>query len=343
MKDKKVFAQAAVFAVAIFLFTDCGSTQAKETSGGLKKTGLYSIDKNKNILFKKDGAKGYKIKTFSASGSGDVKTYALIREWEKEWEGDMYDVVQTAVFFDAAGKEIGAMPLPDEFYIWESTLALSNKQDALTYTSIDNHGNDEGSLYNEVTRYTFPGGKKIFTVHCLNITMDEKTRNSKKPVKYGDDFGMDKYSKTYEQAGYMYYTGIGDKITNDHYHLGYTYNHPDLCRVNLTTGKKDTLLRRRSAENLMFNGNELIVDGNVKINLALYPKTGTITGQGVRLRDKPNLNGKVLVGFAKGAKVTVLAGGIAKQKIGELNDFWYSVQTVTGEIGYVFGGYLKID
>lgn len=75
---------------------------------------------------------------------------------------------------------------------------------------------------------------------------------------------------------------------------------------------------------------------------AFSADNATITGDGVRVREKPSLSGKILVSLNKGTRVTVVGKTDFTETIGGHTAPWYEVSR--GEIrGFVFGRFLELD
>ena len=70
---------------------------------------------------------------------------------------------------------------------------------------------------------------------------------------------------------------------------------------------------------------------------------GVINDTRVRLRSKPNLNSEVLGFFNRGDKLKVVDWSNEKQKIGEMEAYWYKVESKNYPDGWVYGKYLDIE
>ena len=69
---------------------------------------------------------------------------------------------------------------------------------------------------------------------------------------------------------------------------------------------------------------------------------GIINDTRVRLRSKPNLNSEVLGFFNRGDKLKVVDWSNEKQKIGEMEAYWYKVESENSPDGWVYGKYVDI-
>jgi len=79
------------------------------------------------------------------------------------------------------------------------------------------------------------------------------------------------------------------------------------------------------------------------ISIPAYPAgNATITGDGVRVREKPSLSGKILVSLNRGVRVTVVGKTDFTETIGGHTAPWYEISH--GDIrGFVFGRFVSLD
>jgi len=75
---------------------------------------------------------------------------------------------------------------------------------------------------------------------------------------------------------------------------------------------------------------------------AMAAENATITGDGLRLRERPTTDAKVLDSMDKGTRVEVLAHTELTDSIDGFTGYWYKI-IHKGTMGYVFGKYIKTD
>jgi len=75
---------------------------------------------------------------------------------------------------------------------------------------------------------------------------------------------------------------------------------------------------------------------------AMAAENATITGDGLRLRERPTTDAKVLTSMDKGTRVEVLAHTEFSESIDGFTGYWYKI-VHKGMVGYVFGKYIKTD
>lgn len=75
---------------------------------------------------------------------------------------------------------------------------------------------------------------------------------------------------------------------------------------------------------------------------AMAAENATITGDGLRLRERPTTDAKVLDNMDKGTRVEVLAHTESTDSIDGFTGYWYKIM-YKGTIGYVFGKYISTD
>jgi hypothetical protein len=71
-------------------------------------------------------------------------------------------------------------------------------------------------------------------------------------------------------------------------------------------------------------------------------ENATVTGDSLRIREKPNTSGRILGSLNKGMRVETLAHTDATDSIDGFTGYWYYIN-YKGVFGYIFGKYLKID
>ena len=71
-------------------------------------------------------------------------------------------------------------------------------------------------------------------------------------------------------------------------------------------------------------------------------ENATITGDGLRLRERPTTDAEVLTSMDKGTRVEVLAHTESTDSIDGFTGYWYKI-IYKGTIGYVFGKYINTD
>jgi hypothetical protein len=69
---------------------------------------------------------------------------------------------------------------------------------------------------------------------------------------------------------------------------------------------------------------------------------GTINDSRVRLRVQPNLNSETWGYLNRGTKVKILDRSKIKQKIEDMEDYWYKVDVEGKPDGWVYGAYIDI-
>jgi hypothetical protein len=75
---------------------------------------------------------------------------------------------------------------------------------------------------------------------------------------------------------------------------------------------------------------------------AFASENATVTGDSLRIREKPNTTGRVIGSLNKGMRVEALAHTDATDSIDGFTGYWYYIN-YRGVFGYIFGKYLKID
>jgi len=75
---------------------------------------------------------------------------------------------------------------------------------------------------------------------------------------------------------------------------------------------------------------------------AMAAENATITGDGLRLREGPTTEAKILDSMDKGTRVEVLAHTDFTDSIDGFTGYWYKI-VYKGTIGYVFGKYINTD
>ncbi len=75
---------------------------------------------------------------------------------------------------------------------------------------------------------------------------------------------------------------------------------------------------------------------------AVAADNATITGDALRIREKPTTDGAVIGSLNKGTRVQALAHTDATDSIDGFTGYWYYI-SFRGANGYVFGKYIKID
>ncbi|MCZ8155978.1 MAG: SH3 domain-containing protein [Leptospira sp.] len=68
---------------------------------------------------------------------------------------------------------------------------------------------------------------------------------------------------------------------------------------------------------------------------------GRITASSLRIRETPDLTGKVLGSVPKGTIVQILSQGLVYEKIDDKFDTWMKIKTDEGVIGYSYAGYIS--
>jgi hypothetical protein len=75
---------------------------------------------------------------------------------------------------------------------------------------------------------------------------------------------------------------------------------------------------------------------------ALAAENATITGDALRIREKPNTDGRIVGSLNKNTRVEVLAHTDATDSIDGFTGYWYYIVN-KGTYGYIFGKYVKTD
>lgn len=70
---------------------------------------------------------------------------------------------------------------------------------------------------------------------------------------------------------------------------------------------------------------------------------GRILASSLRIRETPNLKGKVLGAVPKGTIVDILSQGLVYEKIDDKYDTWMKIKTSEGITGYSYAGYITRD
>ena len=76
--------------------------------------------------------------------------------------------------------------------------------------------------------------------------------------------------------------------------------------------------------------------------MVMAAENATITGDGLRLRERPTTDAKVLDNMDKGTRVEVLAHTESTDSIDGFTGYWYKI-IYKGTMGYVFGKYISTD
>jgi len=74
-----------------------------------------------------------------------------------------------------------------------------------------------------------------------------------------------------------------------------------------------------------------------------YVTNTSVTASNVRLREKPTLDGTQVGLLQTDQRIQILEKTKDKMKVGEMEDYWYKINTVDGQTGWVYGGFLKLD
>jgi uncharacterized protein YgiM (DUF1202 family) len=75
--------------------------------------------------------------------------------------------------------------------------------------------------------------------------------------------------------------------------------------------------------------------------LAAESSWGVVTGNYLRLREKPSQESGVLTGITKGTVVQIISATDRKETIEKSTSFWYRID-VEGIRGWAFGAYLEV-
>ncbi len=76
--------------------------------------------------------------------------------------------------------------------------------------------------------------------------------------------------------------------------------------------------------------------------VAVAGENATITGEGLRIRETPSMDGSVIGSLSKGMRVEVVTHTDSTDSIDGFTGYWYYID-YKGVSGYVFGKYIKID
>jgi uncharacterized protein YgiM (DUF1202 family) len=79
------------------------------------------------------------------------------------------------------------------------------------------------------------------------------------------------------------------------------------------------------------------------LGLIFRSTQGILNNSSVRLRENPNQEAQTLRLMNKGEKVTAIDRSGLKEQIGQVNDWWYQVQTSERKTGWIYGQYLDLD
>jgi hypothetical protein len=79
------------------------------------------------------------------------------------------------------------------------------------------------------------------------------------------------------------------------------------------------------------------------LGLIFRSTQGTLNNSNVRLRENPNQEAQTLRLMNKGEKVTAIDRSGLREKIGQVSDWWYQVQTSDNLMGWIYGQYLDLD
>ena len=75
----------------------------------------------------------------------------------------------------------------------------------------------------------------------------------------------------------------------------------------------------------------------------LYAEYAVLNDSRVRLRKSPNLESETITLLNKDTKLYIFEHSDKKQKIDNMEAYWYRVQIPSGKIGWVYGGFLKFE
>jgi hypothetical protein len=145
---------------------------------------------------------------------------------------------------------------------------------------------------------------------------------------------------------------LGNKITIYYVKLRYGNGYEEADSV-----EDDIVLEFTSRDLLKvvsspFNGffSESRPDRNLLCRIGDYAKkpqaTGTINNTGVRFRTRPDLSGDIWFNLSLGEKVEILGISKEKQRIGELEAYWYEARIIYDRDygciidGWVYGAYI---
>lgn len=97
---------------------------------------------------------------------------------------------------------------------------------------------------------------------------------------------------------------------------------------------------RQLAEEISFPADRMESEGDLGVYCF---RTAVCLGQGLRLRNKPDLQSPTISKILRGASVLVVGRSGENVTIDGKTDSWYLVRTSSGLSGWVFGGYLQIE
>lgn len=129
-----------------------------------------------------------------------------------------------------------------------------------------------------------------------------------------------------------------EQITDEEVTLHITHNGSDIGKVYITICDED----------LIYTDDDVYTN-NDEYWYRIADKTKTIINYGkindtrVRLRTKPNLDCDTWAFLNTGDEVTIIDKSKEKQKIGDMEDYWYQVETQQFPDGWVYGAFINIE
>jgi uncharacterized protein YgiM (DUF1202 family) len=171
------------------------------------------------------------------------------------------------------------------------------------------------------------------------------TTNNKKPIFQGlkkDNTLLNNYwlKEQKEEDDYVNPSQINivDGNENDLYDLSGLFENDYICHYEINRKKnKLALLLSDKKDYGSFRGiNTYVVEFAV-----IYD--GIINDNRVRLRSEAGLSGEIRGHLNRGDKVKVIDRNDEKQKIGNMEDYWYLVKTENGQEGWAYGAYIDIE
>lgn len=79
-----------------------------------------------------------------------------------------------------------------------------------------------------------------------------------------------------------------------------------------------------------------------ELNLLFHQTTATLNDDRVRMREWPLLDAQHVAFLEKDEEVEVLDRSGIKVQIDDMNDYWYKVKRVDGQIGWTYGYFLDL-
>jgi hypothetical protein len=189
--------------------------------------------------------------------------------------------------------------------------------------------------------------KKIFEYNYRFTTDDE--RFYKENVKIGGDIRYNFYG--YEASiGGAAESKLSFDYVNDHIIMHFEYDEVSLEGWTEEESEEELEKRRQNAKKAQFDAIfKKVITKKEKISQA----KGIINSTGVRLRTEPEITSEIIFNLDDRESIEIIGISERKQKIAEIEDYWYEVRIKYKKIfgderdydieGWIFGAYIDVN